>query len=277
MPTMLSSDLDEEKKRADPIIPVAAIPSAIPVTAISAVRADPAVPPPTSDPYLLPRSPCQLPVQSVTVETDSRAIDNLRGYSNSEHGSANHGSVVVFTETVSSTIDNLRGDDSAQMATNMRENSFQLPVQSVSVETDGTTIDNLHAYSNSKCGSAWSVASKVTIEHLHEDGNSQNTVIATKSPFQRRLHHTGPIWLADYDPDGYGYISSGCEIPLYHMPSTVESLLANLQTLVDREDLRDMLQFCYRRFFIDMFFMKRFFSKGSRKFKPSDLWSLSQA
>ncbi|KAF4046971.1 hypothetical protein GN244_ATG00495 [Phytophthora infestans] len=216
-------------------------------------------------------------MQSVTVETDSRTIDHLRGYSNSEHGSANHRSVVVSTETVSSTIDNLCGDDSAQMATNVRENSLQQPVQSVSVETDGTTIDNLHINSNSKRGSAWSVVSKVTIEHLHGDGNSQTTVIATKNPFQRRLLDTVPIWLADYDPDGYDYISSGCEIPLYHMPSTVESLLANLQTIVDREDLRDMLRMNYRRFFIEMFFMKRFFYKGSRNYKPSDLWSLSQA
>ncbi|KAF4030352.1 hypothetical protein GN244_ATG17844 [Phytophthora infestans] len=129
--------------------------------------------------YPSPRSPCQPIVQSVTVETDSRTIDNLRGYSNREHWSANHGSVVVFTETVGSSIDNLRGDDSAQRATTVRENSFQLPVQSVSVETDGTTIANLHVYSNSKCGSAWSVVSKVTIEHLHGDGNSQNTVFAT--------------------------------------------------------------------------------------------------
>ncbi|KAF4139065.1 hypothetical protein GN958_ATG11727 [Phytophthora infestans] len=79
------------------------------------------------------------------------------------------------------------------MATNVRKNSLQLPVQSVSVETDGTTIDNLHVYSNRKRGSAWSVVSKVTIEHLHGDGNSQNTVIATKNPFQRRLLLTDPI------------------------------------------------------------------------------------
>ncbi|KAI9995025.1 hypothetical protein PInf_011927 [Phytophthora infestans] len=125
------------------------------------------------------------------------------------------------------------------MATNVRENSLQQPVQSVSVETDGTTIDNLHVNSNSKRGSAWSVVSKVTIEHLHGDGNSQTTVIATNNPFQRRLLDTVPIWLADYDPDGYGDISSGCEIPLYHMPSTVESLLANLQTIVDRAVLND--------------------------------------
>ncbi|KAI9987575.1 hypothetical protein PInf_023616 [Phytophthora infestans] len=38
-----------------------------------------------------------------------------------------------------------------------------------------------------------------------------------------------------------------------------------------------MLRFGYRRFFIEMFSRKRFFSKGSRKYKPSDLWSLSQA
>lgn len=99
-------------------------------------------------------------------------------------------------------------------------------------------------------------------------------ICVVNNPFMEILDHTIPIWLDDYFPDATGYKYLQHHTPLYVLNDFSPS--QNFISMLDPLFL-GQYNFNSSRFYIELFFLKRFFTKGKVNNSRPTLRSIAMA